>query len=84
MGQGEPINGVISGNSDGRVLVEQEVDGGLLNYFLYVTVTLAAPHHSHRPPNFSGLRSQVSRILWELLGTTSRLVSGCEFGGWEW
>ncbi|KAJ2934488.1 hypothetical protein H1R20_g2608, partial [Candolleomyces eurysporus] len=34
MGQGEPINGVISGNSDARVLVDQEVDGGLLNYFL--------------------------------------------------
>ena len=36
MGQGEPINGVISGASDPRVLKDQEAEGGLLNYFLYV------------------------------------------------
>ena len=34
MGQGEPINAVISGFSDERVLKDQEVDGGLRNYFL--------------------------------------------------
>ncbi|KAF6755806.1 hypothetical protein DFP72DRAFT_895253 [Ephemerocybe angulata] len=32
--QGEPLNAVISGNSDERVLVDQEVEGGLRNYFL--------------------------------------------------
>lgn len=33
MGQGEPANIIISGNSDVDVLRHQEVDGGLLNYF---------------------------------------------------
>lgn len=36
MGQGEPANIIISGNSDVDVLRHQEVDGGLLNYFEYV------------------------------------------------
>ncbi|KAF5317563.1 hypothetical protein D9619_013127 [Psilocybe cf. subviscida] len=36
MGQGEPINAIISGSSDARVLVQSEDNGGLLNYFLYV------------------------------------------------
>ncbi|KAK7462293.1 hypothetical protein VKT23_007893 [Stygiomarasmius scandens] len=33
-GQGEPINMVISGNSDEAVLNDQEIDGGLRNYWL--------------------------------------------------
>jgi hypothetical protein len=33
-GQREPLNLIISGNSDDRVLKEQEKHGGLLNYFL--------------------------------------------------
>jgi len=37
MGMGEPLNAIISGNSDPRVLVNAEVDGGLLNYFMFVT-----------------------------------------------
>ena len=36
-GQGEPLNTIISGNSDARVLVDSEENGGLLNFFLYVT-----------------------------------------------
>ena len=36
MGQGEPLNAIISGNSDSRVLQDAEVDGGLRNYFLCV------------------------------------------------
>lgn len=36
MGMGEPLNAIISGNSDSRVLANGEVDGGLLNYFLFV------------------------------------------------
>lgn len=36
MGQGEPLNAIITGNSDPRVLVDAEIDGGLRNYFLYV------------------------------------------------
>ncbi|GLB38679.1 hypothetical protein LshimejAT787_0505440 [Lyophyllum shimeji] len=34
MGQGEPINAIISGHSDNDVLVDTEVNGGLRNYFL--------------------------------------------------
>ncbi len=37
-GQGEPVNAIISGNSDSEVLVDQETDGGLRNYFLCVYV----------------------------------------------
>ena len=33
MGQGEPVNTIISGNSDEAVLVDSEADGGLRNYF---------------------------------------------------
>ncbi|PPR07766.1 hypothetical protein CVT24_003716 [Panaeolus cyanescens] len=34
MGQGEPLNTIITGNSDPRVLKDIETDGGLRNYFL--------------------------------------------------
>ncbi|KAF9533197.1 hypothetical protein CPB83DRAFT_942859 [Crepidotus variabilis] len=34
MGQGEPLNAIISGNSDAAVLKDQETQGGLRNYFL--------------------------------------------------
>ncbi|KAF8803437.1 hypothetical protein BYT27DRAFT_7110147 [Phlegmacium glaucopus] len=33
-GQGEPMNAIISGNSDARVLVDAEINGGLRNFFL--------------------------------------------------
>ena len=42
MGQGEPLNAIISGNSDARVLQDAEVDGGLRNYFLCVLQALSA------------------------------------------
>lgn len=32
-GLGEPLNAIISGNSDKDVLVDQATDGGLRNYF---------------------------------------------------
>ena len=35
-GLGEPLNVIISGNSDSDVLKDQETDGGLRNYFLWV------------------------------------------------
>lgn len=35
-GQGEPLNMIISGKSDARVLVNEETHGGLINYFLCV------------------------------------------------
>jgi len=33
-GLGEPVNGIISGNSDAAVLVDQQTNGGLRNYFI--------------------------------------------------
>jgi hypothetical protein len=33
-GLGEPLNVILSGNSDPAILVDQEKDGGLRNYFL--------------------------------------------------
>lgn len=36
MGQGEPVNAIVSGASDAEVLIDAEVGGGLRNYFLYV------------------------------------------------
>ena len=41
MGQGEPINAVISGHSDERVLKDQEREGGLRNYFMCVAFLLS-------------------------------------------
>ncbi|KAG5653750.1 hypothetical protein H0H81_010837 [Sphagnurus paluster] len=34
MGQGEPVNAIISGNSDSAVLVDSELNGGLRNYYV--------------------------------------------------
>jgi hypothetical protein len=36
-GQGEPLNALISGQSDAAVLKDQETNGGLRNYFLYAS-----------------------------------------------
>lgn len=35
-GLGEPLNAIITADSDSDVLKDQETDGGLRNYFLYV------------------------------------------------
>ena len=36
VGLGEPVNVILSAKSDPQILIDQEVDGGLRNYFLYV------------------------------------------------
>lgn len=81
MGQGEPINAVISGHSDQRVLVDRETDGGLRNYFLYVLLGLSGLIDSIGSP--CGLR-QVFRILWQLPRPKTRGSAGSELGGWKW
>lgn len=35
-GMGEPLNVILSGDSDAEVLVKSADDGGFLNYMLYV------------------------------------------------
>lgn len=39
-GQGEPINVILSANSDSDVLKDTETNGGLRNYFLCVALVL--------------------------------------------
>ena len=36
VGLGEPVNAILSAKSDPQILIDQETDGGLRNYFLYV------------------------------------------------
>ena len=36
VGVGEPANAILSGRSDPEILIDQETNGGLRNYFLYV------------------------------------------------
>ena len=36
IGVGEPANAILSGKSDPDILIDQETNGGLRNYFLYV------------------------------------------------
>ena len=35
-GMGEPLNAILSGHSDSAVLVDQQTDGGLRNYWEHV------------------------------------------------
>lgn len=51
VGLGEPVNAILSGKSDPEILIDQEADGGLRNYFLYVR-----SHRSFVPPG--------SVLLW--------------------
>lgn len=37
-GQSEPMNAIISGHSDDAVLKDQEINGGLRNFFLCVNL----------------------------------------------
>ena len=46
VGLGEPANAILSAKSDPEVLIDQETNGGLRNYFLYVVA----------PPVFRGPR----------------------------
>ena len=36
VGVGEPVNAILSAKSDPQILIDQETNGGLRNYFLYV------------------------------------------------
>lgn len=36
VGLGEPVNAILSAKSDPQIMIDQETDGGLRNYFLYV------------------------------------------------
>ncbi|KAH9936142.1 uncharacterized protein B0H18DRAFT_972465, partial [Fomitopsis serialis] len=85
-GQGEAINVVISGDSDSTVLVNQEPDGGLLNYFVsfgYSTECLG--QHDGTPQRAdlgdgNGSTNQTAEIRWDYgdpeLGTCQETIQG--------
>ncbi|PCH40256.1 hypothetical protein WOLCODRAFT_23946 [Wolfiporia cocos MD-104 SS10] len=85
-GQGEPINVVVSGDSDSSVLVNQEIDGGLLNYFIsfgYSTECLGQHQGAAQAANLGdglGYVNQTAEIRWDYgdpqLGTCEETIEG--------
>ncbi|KAH9841416.1 uncharacterized protein C8Q71DRAFT_884173 [Rhodofomes roseus] len=85
-GQGEAINVVISGDSDSAVLVNQEPDGGLLNYFVsfgYSTECLGQHDGTPQRANLgdgNGYANQTAEIRWDYgdpeLGTCQETIEG--------
>ncbi|KAI0726328.1 hypothetical protein C8Q72DRAFT_536097 [Fomitopsis betulina] len=85
-GQGEPINVVISGDSDSIVLVDQEVDGGLINYFVsFGFSTECLGQHDGAPQRANlgdgnGATNQTAEMRWDYgdpeLGTCQETIEG--------
>lgn len=67
-GLGEPINAIITVNSDPTVLVDQEIEGGLRNYFLYVFHYLEQDD-SRQQGGFAGLLDTRVNVLASILET---------------
>ncbi|KAJ3512973.1 hypothetical protein NLJ89_g3211 [Agrocybe chaxingu] len=86
MGQGEPLNAIISGNSDPRVLEDIETDGGLRNYFLsfgFSGECLGQHAGSHQAANLGdghGFLNETSVIRWNYgdpqLGACRETIEG--------
>lgn len=86
MGMGEPLNAIISGNSDSRVLANGEVDGGLLNYFLsfgFSGECLGQHSGSDQAANLgdgNGSKNETGVIRWDYgdpqLGTCKETIQG--------
>ncbi|TFK24950.1 hypothetical protein FA15DRAFT_640390 [Coprinopsis marcescibilis] len=86
MGQGEPVNVVISKNSDPRVLVDQENSGGLRTYFLSLGFSgecLGQHDGSHQGVDLgggNGPKNEVAVLRWNYgdaeLGTCKETVEG--------
>uniref|UniRef100_A0A8H7XQU2 Uncharacterized protein n=2 Tax=Psilocybe cubensis TaxID=181762 RepID=A0A8H7XQU2_PSICU len=85
-GQGEPINTIISGNSDSRVLVDSEENGGLRNYFLSLGFSgecLGQHSGSDQGANLGdgdGFQNETSVIRWNYgdpqLGSCKETIEG--------
>ena len=93
MGQGEPANIIISGNSDVDVLRDQEADGGLLNYFEslgYSGECLGQSGGTKQGMNLGdghGNKNQTAVMRWNYgdpqLGTcTQTVIGGNHFRYW--
>ncbi|KAJ3766713.1 hypothetical protein EV361DRAFT_865170 [Lentinula raphanica] len=85
-GQGEPLNIIISGNSDEAVLVDQETDGGLRNYWLsfdYAGECLGQHAGSQQAANLgdgNGILNETDEIRYDYndaqLGTCTETIEG--------
>ncbi|PPQ97411.1 hypothetical protein CVT26_006795 [Gymnopilus dilepis] len=85
-GQGEPINVILSGNSDEAVLVDQEIFGGLRNYFLSIGFSgecLGQHSGSDQEANLGdghGFLNETAVIRWDYgdpqLGTCQETIQG--------
>ncbi|KAI0789660.1 hypothetical protein C8Q75DRAFT_146840 [Abortiporus biennis] len=83
---GEPLNVIISANSDSQVLVDQEIDGGLRNYFLsfgFSAECLGQHSGDAQGANLGdglGLRNETAVIRWDYgdsqLGSCKETVEG--------
>ncbi|KAF8963025.1 hypothetical protein BDZ97DRAFT_1732534 [Flammula alnicola] len=86
LGQGEPINAIISGNSDTRVLQDTETNGGLRNYFLsfgFSGECLGQHSGSDQEANLgdgNGYLNETSVIRWNYgdpqLGSCTETIQG--------
>ncbi|VDC05536.1 unnamed protein product [Peniophora sp. CBMAI 1063] len=85
-GQGEPLNVVIAATSDAAVLVEQQNDGGLINYFQsigFANECLGQHEGSHQQANLgdgNGYLNESAVIRWDygdaVLGTCKESIEG--------
>lgn len=85
-GLGEPLNVIISGNSDADVLKDQETDGGLRNYFLsfgYASECLGQHLGDDQAANLgdgNGLLNETAVIRWDFgdpqLGACKESING--------
>ncbi|KIM40952.1 hypothetical protein M413DRAFT_445725 [Hebeloma cylindrosporum] len=86
MGQGEPLNAIVSGNSDERVLQDSEANGGLRNYFLsfgFSGECLGQHSGSNQAANLgdgNGYRNKTAVIRWNYgdaqLGACKETIQG--------
>jgi len=76
-GQGEPVNIIISGDSDEEVLADNEDKGGILNYYLCAPVTTSVnTFHS------DALR-QIITFLRRMSRAACRQLPAGEPGRWK-
>lgn len=85
-GQGEPLNTIITGNSDARVLVDSTDNGGLLNFFLsfgFATECLGQHSGALQAANLgdgNGFVNETAEMRWDYgdpqLGTCKETIQG--------
>jgi len=85
-GQGEPLNVIISGLSDPIVLVNAQVNGGLLNYYLsigFANECLGQHEGAPQTANLgdgNGVRNETAVMRWDYgdpsLGTCKETIEG--------